>query len=58
MPKKQRLAKGRKPTNEHQKAKYKAHYLKVPANKRRRQLKHFKKHPNDLQLKQMLDKLI
>ncbi len=47
MPKKQRLKHGKKPTNEHQKAKYAAHFMVAEANHRRRILKHLRRHPTD-----------
>lgn len=58
MPKKQNLPKGKKPTNEHQKTKYRLHYPKVLQNKVRRMKKHLKQQPNDRQTSQTIDNLL
>lgn len=49
MPKKKNLPKGRKPTNEHQKMKYKLHFARALKNKARRHRNHIRCQPNDLQ---------
>lgn len=49
MAKKQKLGKGRKPTNEHQKKKYAERRAYITEeNRRRKRVKHKLRHPHDL----------